>query len=197
MKNPKIYVFRITLLFLVSWLALAIMSSFYILSRIQNLNLKNKIAILQQSLTSLNESVKKISKEKDMGEERVLDFLEWQFVLKDQVAQANQRFLDRINKIKDLKKDKSLLNLLYANLGLSYTLALDFDSAIKAFEEAVKFDAQDAYSFYNLGLLYSARANPKKAVKYYKKYLELVPSGAPRAEEVKERIKNLEGKNEK
>jgi len=197
MNNKKILT-TIVSFFVISWLSLAVFAFLYVSSRMQNLNLKNKIAILQQNLTSLNESVKRISKEKDkdVDEERVLDFLEWQFVLKDQVTQANQRFLDRVNKIKDLKKDKSLLNLLYANLGLTYTLAVDFDSAIKAFEEAIKFDAQDAYSFYNLGLLYSAQANPKKAVKYYKKYLELVPSG-PKVEEVKERIKTLEVKNEK
>ena len=73
-------------------------------------------------------------------------------------------------------------------------MAVDFKQAIGAYELAVKFNPEDAESYYNLGLLYSTyRQSPKKAIKYYNKYLEFAPKG-DKVEAVRERIVTLEGK---
>jgi tetratricopeptide (TPR) repeat protein len=187
----------LTLLFIITWFFVAVMGFLFVKVRLQNAGLKNSIAVLEKSLGYLDENLKKykeVKKEEERYEKGVLDYLQWQFALRDQVNQAKQRLQDKINKIKDLKKDKSLLNLLYYNLGLSFTLAVDFGSAISAFEEAARFDPKDADSCYNLGLLYSTYSRDmNKALKYYKRYLELVPEGTKK-EEVKERVKTLEKK---
>ena len=194
MGNKKNLIF-ITLLFILSWSALVIFVFLFVNTRAQNSQLKNLFSLLEQKIVSLSNEAKQYKEsriEKNKWEEDALSYLQWQFVIKDQVAQAGQRLKEQIEKIKDMKKNKELTGLLYYNLGLNYTFATDFSSAINAFEEALRLDAKDALSYYNLGLLYSTyHQEPKKAVKYYKKYLELVPSG-PKVDEVKERIKSLE-----
>ena len=184
---------NIVLFFAISWSALLIICLLFIAIWVQNVRLQNKLFISEQTLKGLNDDVQKFTSEKNQQEEGALDYLEWKYVLKDQVSGAKQRLSKQINSIKDLKKNKELASLLYYNLGLTYTLAVDFNSAIKAFEEAISINSKDADSYYNLGLLYSTyRQKPGKAVSYYKKYLEFVPVKSATAGEVKERIKLLE-----
>lgn len=181
----------ITLLFIISWAALAFFGVLLVQSRIESSRLENKAAFFKENSRLLAEQVKQCQKAR-AGNEEAVDYLEWQFVLKDQVVEAAKRLNREVDKIRGLKKNKELLSLLYYNLGLNYTLAVDFDAAIQTFEKAIKFQPNDAESYYNLGLLYSTyRQNPKQAIKYYKKYLELVPSGL-KAGEVRERLDVLQ-----
>lgn len=185
----------LALLFIITWFFVGLTGFLFIKVRLQNLRLKNSICVLERSLGYLDQNLRKyqeFKKEEEGYQKGVVDYLQWQFALRDQVTQANQRLKAEIGRIKDLRRDKALLNLLYYNLGLSFTLAVDFGSAISAFEEALKFNPKDADSCYNLGLLYSAFSRDiNKALKYYRKYLELAPGGA-RKEEVKQMINTLE-----
>lgn len=183
------------LLFVIAWSCVAFAGFLFVNARIQNLKLKDSVAALEKRLAGLNQSIDKYEefrKKEEQVQKEALDYLQWQFVLRDQVVQANQRLGDKINKIKDLSTDKALLNLLYYNLGLSFTLAVDFESAIKAFNEALRFDPKDDQTCYNLGLLYATNNKDiDKAIKHYKRYLELVPKGA-KTDEVKQMINTLE-----
>jgi len=186
----------LVLFFIITWACLAVMGFLFVKTRLQNQRLKNSVAVLGKSLDYLDENLKKSqeSNEEEQYQKKALDYIQWQFALRDQVNQANQRLKEGINKTKDLKRDKALLNLLYYNLGLSFTLSVDFGQAITAFEEALKFDPRDADSCYSLGLLYSVYSRDnKKALRYYKKYLEFAPGGTKR-DEVKQRINTLEKK---
>lgn len=187
--------FFLILLFVITWGSVAFMGFLFVNTRIQNLKLKDSTAALEKRLADLSRTIDKYEeyrKKEEQAQKKALDFLQWQFVLKDQVAQANQRLGDKVNKIKNLNTDKALLNLLYYNLGLSFTLSVDFESAVGAFEDALRFDPNDEQTCYNLGLLYATNnANIDKAVKYYKRYLELAPKGA-KTDEVKQMINILE-----
>lgn len=150
---------------------------------------------LREQLVSVNESIRlyrRSIEEQEMTGKKALDYLEWQFVLKDQINLAGSRIPEEIRKIKNLKKNKDLTSLLYYSLGLSQVTAMKFDQAINSFKEAVKINPKHAESYYNLGLLYSVF--PKdfaKAAVSYRKFLELTPN-ASEAEEVRSRLQKLE-----
>lgn len=190
-KNPNL----VKLLFLFSCLLLFFCLLLIFNAKLSNSQLKNSVSVLQNKVITLESENIRLRmasmQKKERMEESALNYLEWQFVLKDQVNNVGSQLLSEINNLKDLKKDNKLLNLLYCNLGLSYTLALDFNSAIKSFEDAISVMPNDAESYYNLGLLYSAyRKDTDKAIKCYQKYLDLVPASL-KAAEVKERLDNL------
>ncbi|MDD5595509.1 MAG: tetratricopeptide repeat protein [Candidatus Omnitrophica bacterium] len=188
----------ITVFLLISWISVAFFACLYVATRIQNLKLKNSLAAVEEKAKILSEENKRyedFKREEIKFQDNALSYMEWQFVLKEQVSRAAKLLQEKINQVKDVKKDKELLNLLYYNLGLNNTLAVNFDAAIKAFEQAVDLEPKDADSYYNLGLLYSTyQQNPRKAVKYYGDYLKLVPKGA-KSDEVKERIGILNGRS--
>jgi tetratricopeptide (TPR) repeat protein len=179
----------ITALFIVSWCALAAFSFLYIGAKARYEAAKKTCVALQQKFSVLDKQTRSPSSAENLQSgKQSLDFLEWQFVLRDQVSEAKANLSDRIARLKDTDKDKDLLALLYYNLGLNYTLAVDYPRAITAFEEALKLDPKDSASAYNLGLLYSVyQKDADKAVKYYRKYLELSPSTS-KVGDVKQRI---------
>ncbi len=188
----------ITIFLLISWISVAFFACLYVATRIQNLKLKSSLAAVEEKAKLLSEDNKRyegLRQEEVKFQDNALSYMEWQFVLKEQVSRAAQHLQEKINQVKDVKRDKELLNLLYYNLGLNNTLAVNFDAAIKAFEQAVDLEPKDADSYYNLGLLYSTyQQNPKKAIKYYEDYLKLVPKGA-KSDEVKERVAILNGRS--
>ncbi|MCX5697206.1 MAG: tetratricopeptide repeat protein [Candidatus Omnitrophica bacterium] len=188
-KNPA------TAVFVFSWLFVLLFLLLFLNSRMQNIRLKQYAGSIEQKLKATNSQLNEYrqgSNVRERLEQNSLDYLEWQFVLKEQVNGARQRLSTQISRINDLKKNKELTSLLYYTLGLSNTLATDFNAAIRSFEEAVKFEPKDAESYYNLGLLSSvSRKGGHKAAGYYKKYLGLVPNG-PKSKEVQGRIKTLE-----
>jgi len=195
--SKKSFSILLTVLIVATWFLVAVMGFAFVKVRMQNIKLKNSVAVLGQSMDYLGQNLKKYQdsrKEEEQYEKGVVDYLQWQFALRDQVVQANRRLKDQIKKISDLKKDKALINLLYYNLGLSFTLSVDFGQAITSFDEALKYNPRDADSCYNLGLLHSTYTRDKnKAIKYYKRYLEFAPEGAKK-EEVKQMIGTLEKK---
>lgn len=192
-------VFLMTGLFIISWGAVAVFGVRYAAAKVKYDTIEARYNKLKEAFRLVEEQVSSIDKaadrlaagEQDRRAADAADFLEWKYLLRDQVAVANGEFSDRIKKASAQKADNELLNLLYYNMGLSNTLADNFDMAVSAFEEAVKCDPRDAASYYNLGLLYSVRGDGKKAVNCYKNYLAYSPKAA-NAEEVRERIKTLE-----
>jgi tetratricopeptide (TPR) repeat protein len=163
----------------------------------KNSLLQKQIGLLELNLSSVSldsqKNIERMKEEKGQWENGVLDYIQWKYILQDQVALSGQKIYGQISKLKSSGADKSLLSLLYYNLGLSHTLAIDFASAIDAFEEAGRLDPENSFIFYNLGLLYSTYAgNSKRALENYRKYLALSPSGS-KADLVTERVAELEG----
>ena len=186
----------ITVLFIISWLALALFALLYVAARAQNSKLSNLLFVSQQNINSSRSDMEdyvRLKQERDNWEKSALNYIQWQFVLKQELSLSSAKISSEISKRKDLRKEKDLAVLLYNNLGLSYTTALDFDSAIRAFEQAVSIKSNEPNSYYCLGLLYSVyRGNKGKAIKNYTRFLELSPK-SPQAAEVRERIKALRG----
>ncbi len=184
----------LSVLFIISWLAILVLSVFIVSLKIQNLWLKDIIKNSEYSFTSnnqlLNEYKNSHSKETISGEKAV-EYFEWQFVLKEQVKSASERLSSSI-KLVSLEKNKNeVANLLYYNLGLAKMMVLDFNGAAHSFEAALKYNNKDAQSYYNLALLYSVYfRNLRKAVEYYNRYLRIIPDGLEK-DLIKERVGEL------
>jgi tetratricopeptide (TPR) repeat protein len=187
----------IIVLFIISWLAAALFAFLYLDARAQNSKLSNLLFISRQNVDSLRLDMKdynRLKQEKIDWGKSALNYIQWQFVLKQEVSLSSAKIASEISRIKDVRQEKDLPALLYNNLGLAYTMALDFDSAIRAFEQAVSIKSNEPYGYYCLGLLYSVyRNNNHRAIKNYTRFLELSPK-SPQAAEVRDRIKALEKK---
>jgi|GEM_PF-2246269 len=190
-KNMRLMV----IFFSISWLACIVFALLFVKASLENAEYRHISDFMKSRLSALKSETAEFQKagfDKNRQENAAARYMEWQFVLKDQVDQAKRRLQDEISKAKDLKKDKQLIGLLYYNLGLADTLAMNFGAAIDDFENASRMNPKNADSLYNLGLLHSTFTRDyKAAVKYYKMYLNIVPSGY-KAEEVKDRIKQLQ-----
>jgi tetratricopeptide (TPR) repeat protein len=60
----------------------------------------------------------------------------------------------------------------YTGLGLIYLEGYEMDEAIKAFEEAVKYDSANPYPYNNIGYAYKILGDFEKAHEYYQKAIE-------------------------
>ncbi len=199
-KNRKVFDGIIFLMAFLLICSLAVSVAGFLLfkrERERNIKLENLNLLLERNMINYKDSAKRYQEfkaETEMLKESTLDYLQWQFVLKEQVNQAGERLAEDIKLNQKLKNNKELSGLLYYNLGLNYSLAMNFEAAINAYEEALRFNPNDFQSCYNLGVLYSTcRKDGLKAVKYYKKYLELAPLNSF-AEEVQARINSLQQK---
>ena len=178
--------------FAVGWLGLAGLSCLLVASRMDVAALKGQLALLVRHEQALREELSR-RPPSPVNDEASLDYLQWQFVVKEQVAQAGRRLRERLAKVPSLKKDRALAALLHDQLGLNETLAADFGAAIREYEEALRLDPTDADSCYNLGLLYSTyHQDPRKAAAYYKRYLRLAPADSAKAREVEDRVRILD-----
>ena len=117
----------------------------------------------------------RLKQEKSDLEKSALNYIQWQFVLKQELTLSSAKISSEISRLKNVREKRDLPALLYNNLGLSFTMAMDFDSAIRAFEQAVSFKSNEPDSYYCLGLLYSVYHNNHKAIKNYTRFLELSP----------------------
>jgi tetratricopeptide (TPR) repeat protein len=185
---------KATRIIIICWAAAAFFAFLFIAATIENIKLKNSLAIERHQLTAFKDSIdeyERLKTEKEKWDTATVDYLDWQFVLKDQLTLASVKIMAAINSIDNVKNNKDLANLLYYNLGLAYMMSVDFDSAIKYFKTATDLRSADADSWYNLGLLYSTfKNNPREAEKCYSRFLALVP-GSPKATDVKSRIEAL------
>lgn len=184
----------IVIAFIISWLAAAIFAFLFISVRNQNTKFSNMYFLAQQKIDSFKDitaDYERLKQKSSQWEKESLDYVQWQFALKEEIAMSEVRILNELNKIKDLKKNNELASALYNNLGLAYTTAFDFNSAIKAFEEAIALKPNDQSAYYCLGMLYSTfRSDKARAIKNYQKFVDLAPK-SPKADDVKERIKAL------
>ncbi|HRZ87239.1 MAG TPA: tetratricopeptide repeat protein, partial [bacterium] len=84
----------------------------------------------------------------------------------------------------------------HEGLGLTYIKMKKFEAAFKEFNEAVMIDPYTAESHYGLGIVYPiVRDDVDKAIKHFKRYLELSPKSAD-AEKVKGFIAKLTEKKQ-
>lgn len=178
-----------------AWLCAAALLLVAVQYKSQNRGLRQLVAALQTRAGERLQAEMLMQRE---GQEALragqsLDFLSWKLLLTDELRGANEKFSSSVKAQKDLKTRKELANLLYYVMGLSYTAGSDFSSARRYFSEALANDPRDAESCYNLGVLYAfsgGSADLKRAVEYYRKYLELAPGGR-RVEEVQAKLSGL------
>ena len=65
---------------------------------------------------------------------------------------------------------------LHYNLGVFHTQRQEYTQAIMEFEQALKFNYEDAGTHYNLGIIYSRYIiNELKAITHFKHYLAIAP----------------------
>jgi len=141
------------LLVIVNLVMVVFLGVLFMNSRLMNEKLKNFVALLDLKINSQEMLIRKfqgIEQEKAQLEQKVLEFLKWQGVIRQRAQILEEKFLGEIVKAEGVKKNKPLKNILNYNLGLAYLLAIDFDSAEKAFEEAIRFDPNDTESRYML-----------------------------------------------
>ncbi len=104
----------------------------------------------------------------------------------EKVAKLKKELLSSNKRLKEQEA------LTHYNLGVGYTRDKNYEMAIEEYEKAISLSPKDPDSYYNLAILYEDwRKNPKRAVQYYKKYLELKPTAAD-IDEVREWISRLE-----
>ncbi|MCX5665632.1 MAG: hypothetical protein NT036_01085 [Candidatus Omnitrophica bacterium] len=161
----------------------------------QNAKLNSYVKMLEKNIYLLNENLlqyQQSDKEKSAAGNEAVSYLNWKYLLKEQVDQTAQIFSDKAAALKSAGKDKILDSLLYYNAGLAQTMNSNFSAAIAAFEEAVRLDPKNGYGYYNLGMLYRAYSKDNaKALYCYKKYMEIFPRGIY-SSVVKSRIDQLE-----
>ncbi|MCK4993740.1 MAG: tetratricopeptide repeat protein [Candidatus Omnitrophica bacterium] len=83
-------------------------------------------------------------------------------------------------KMSHLEKELSQLRIqnsgLHYNLGVFHTQRQEYIQAIMEFEQALKFNSQDASTHYNLGIIYSRYIiDEVKAITHFKHYLAIAP----------------------
>ena len=117
MKDPgNISKKLVTLLLIFTWLCIILSLLLFIGSHMQNARLEESLSLAEQTLKSAYEEMndyRQVKNREETLEQKSLDYLEWQFVLKEQVSDARGRLSTQINKIRGVKKDKALVNLLY------------------------------------------------------------------------------------
>jgi len=185
---------RLIFIILLSWAAIPIMAGFFIYFALINANLKRANTLFGEKFMQMSGELQKCRDShtaSDIAEANALEFVEWQFVVREQSLRLARRLEEEISKQKETKKNYPLLNAMHYNLGISYINAMDFASAIAEFQKALKYKSDDKWSFYNLGLLYSTYSQDiRKAIENYKKFLSLEPRDEL-AETVRQRIESL------
>lgn len=95
-----------------------------------------------------------------------------------------QKFSDVVNKNEALIKETAGMHY---NLGVFFIKNSEYDRAVVEFEKAIEMYPEDPYSYYNLGYIYAQYlSDRKKAVKYFRQFLQFVNSGDKDAEWVKD-----------
>lgn len=84
-------------------------------------------------------------------------------------------------KLSRLEKELSELRTqnasLHYNLGVFHTQRQEYTQAIMEFEQALKFNYEDANTHYNLGIIYSRYIiDELKAISHFKHYLAIAPA---------------------
>lgn len=155
---------------------------------------------LQDEKEDLNKAVadaKKTLETKEAGLERLkqkMEALEKKIAKEgpekeSKLAAESKSLRKKIDSLdKKLKKEKSFY---YYNLGVAYTQAKYYEEAIRAYENSLKSDPNNAEAHYNLGLAYDTIRDDKvKAAYHYNAYLKLKPN-APDRDEIEKFISNL------
>ena len=92
----------------------------------------------------------------------------------------------------DLKKLKKELAIVHYNLGVMFYQAGDYKKALKEYQQVLKMKPGDAFSHYNLALIYEeVEKDKEKAIYHYNKYLQF-KSSAEDVSQVKEWITEAE-----
>jgi len=133
----------------------------------------------EKNIASLNEKVKGLEARANRGKSS-------QLIASEKVEQLRNRIAELES---TLAKEKGAY---YYNLAVAYSHAKFYDKAIEAYQQSITYSPNNADAYYNLGLLYeNVLSDSRKAIKNYKKYLELNPKAQDKSE-VEERIEQLE-----
>jgi tetratricopeptide (TPR) repeat protein len=78
---------------------------------------------------------------------------------------------------------------MHYNLGVFYSKRKEYSRAAGEFERAVEITPDDAYSYFNLGYIYSENiVNRPKAIEYFRRYLQYARKDDKDADWVKKYI---------
>ncbi|MDP8219422.1 MAG: tetratricopeptide repeat protein, partial [Candidatus Theseobacter exili] len=96
------------------------------------------------------------------------------------VIYKNRKLYDKaIQQFNEAKRISPKYSKAYYSLGDIYRLKGKYDFAIQEFKKAALFNPKNAGTYLGLGMIYSNQKKDKeKATYYYRKYLELKPTGS-------------------
>ena len=80
-----------------------------------------------------------------------------------------------VSHIAQAEKDISLEGKAFSNLGYIYGLTKEWDKAIKACDQAIRLNPDDAAPYNIRGIVYSKKGNYEKAFQDYNKAIKLNP----------------------
>ena len=162
------------------------------------LQLNTSLGEDKKRLKSAVEKTKDILEDKEVELEKLRqDLKRYEEQISKQGSEYKSKFEDELQDLKDtidkledtLQRERGIYQY---NLAVSYTKANLFDEAVEAYEKSLEMDPDNPEAHYNLGLLYvNFKEYPERAVKHYRRYLELSPDAIDR-EEVVEWVKILE-----
>jgi len=144
---------------------------------------------LEQEMNSLVDRISdKEAGKKNLGQKKKIAAFLMDLSKKEMSEKGDLR-----NEIANLKKtideERTIFN---EKLGAVYIQAKKYNEAIGVYEEELAYNPNNPIPAYYLGLLYKySEKNPKKAVQYLRKYIELAPKGEY-IKKAKELIKILE-----
>lgn len=183
-KDKKNNLIILAVLFVLAWATTIVLFVCLVGYKNQVASLKTLLVLNKDSgnkYQKQDEKVQSLRLEENRRAERSLEFLTWKTLMQEQLKDTQEKLAKSAAGIKDLKSKPELANVLYYTLGLVNTAAMDTSAAKAYFTEALKYNARDEQSLYNLGFLYSFsddRLDRDKALFYYQKYLEVAPDGA-------------------
>ena len=103
-------------------------------------------------------------------------------------AQAPSGRLDKeVLRARELMEENRKAKELWAE-GRKHMAKKDFDGAIKCYEQARDMSQKYSWPYYRLGLCYEAKGDKARALKNYKKYLELT-EGESKREKIRQKVR--------
>ncbi|MGE5279548.1 MAG: tetratricopeptide repeat protein [Deltaproteobacteria bacterium] len=142
-----------------------------------------------EDINKLRSMVVKLRQENEEGIKGLEDFFKKRqtayeariLSLEAQAAKAKQRYEEEAERY-------------HYNLGVVYTQAKDFESAVKEFQKALGFNPRNAKAHYNLGIIFDDYFRDTESARYhYLNFLELDPLSDD-ADSVREWLNNLDKK---
>jgi len=142
-----------------------------------------------EDINKLRDMVVNLRKENEAGIKSLEDFFK-----KRQMAYEARILSLEAQAAKSKQRYEAEAERYHYNLGVVYTRAKDFESAVKEFKKALTFNERNSKAHFNLGIIYDDYFHDVENARYhYLHFLELDPLSDD-AESVREWLNNLDAK---